>query len=153
MTAIRKRVCFSLALALAFVAASLAFTARTSEAGSQTSVTYIVEFEREPAAVYAARQRQQGRAPSDAELQTYRDGLRAEQDNFLASLASRGVSGSLVSREVKNFDGSTAAGVQLRYTYVYNGLALSAPRGAAPAIEAMPGVRAVHSDDLLYTQL
>jgi hypothetical protein len=43
--------------------------------------------------------------------------------------------------------------VPLRYTLVYNGLALSVPEAAVPALRAMPEVKSVSPDRKLTTQL
>ena len=144
----------ALLLAAAFALAALAGSSfRTASAGAGGSATFIVELKGEPAAVYAARARSAGRTVSAEELQGYRARLAAEQDKFLAALASRGVTAQLASRGVKNYDGSLAATVPLRYTLVYNGLALKVPAAAVPALKAMPEVKGVTPDALLYTQL
>ncbi|HEX8116836.1 MAG TPA: S8 family serine peptidase, partial [Pyrinomonadaceae bacterium] len=141
-------------LALAFALAAFAGPGfRAASAVAADSVTVIVELKGEPAAVYSARARQQGRTLSTEELQAYRAQLASRQDKFLASLASRGVNAQLASRGVKNYDGSLAANVPLRYTLVYNGLALKVPAAAVPALKAMPEVKGVRPDALLYTQL
>jgi minor extracellular serine protease Vpr len=126
---------------------------RTASAGAGDSATVIVELKGEPAAVYAARARAAGRTVSTEELQSYRAQLAAQQDKFLAALASRGVTAQLATRGVKNYDGSLAATVPLRYTLVYNGFALKVPAAAVPALKAMPEVKGVRPDTLLYTQL
>ncbi|HWS90184.1 MAG TPA: S8 family serine peptidase [Pyrinomonadaceae bacterium] len=144
------------ALLLAFVFALAAFAGtsyRTASAGAGDAVTVIVELKGEPAAVYLARARQQGRTVSAEELQTYRAQLAAQQDRFLAALVSRGVNGALAARGVKNYDGSLAATVPLRYTLVYNGLALKVPAASVPALKTMPEVKGVRPDAMLYTQL
>src|SRR5918993_4406530 len=118
------------AVLLAAVFALAAFAGspfRTASAGAGDSVAVIVELKGEPAAVYAARARAAGRGVSGEELQGYRARLAAQQESFLASLASRGVAAQLASRGVKNYDGSLAATIPLRYTLVYNGLALKVP--------------------------
>jgi len=141
-------------LALIFALAAFAGPGfRTASAVAADSVTVIVELKGDPAAVYSARARQQGRTVSTEELQTYRAQLAAQQDKFLAALASRGVNAQLASRGVKNYDGSLAANISLRYTLVYNGLALKVPASAVPALKAMPEVKGVRADALLYPQL
>jgi minor extracellular serine protease Vpr len=148
----RRTAC--LLLAVLFAAVVLAASSlRRAAAGAGDAVTVIVELKGEPAAVYSARAKQQGRGVSTDELQTYRAQLAAQQDKFLAALASRGVSAQLASRGVKNYDGSLAANVALRYTLVYNGLALNVPASAVPALKAMPEVKGVRADTLLYPQL
>ncbi|MFL6332734.1 MAG: S8 family serine peptidase [Pyrinomonadaceae bacterium] len=149
-----KRSTFVILLATVFALAAFAGPSfRTASAGAGDSVTVIVELKGEPAAVYSARARKQGHNVSTDELQAYRSQLAAQQDKFLAALAARGVTAQLASRGVKNYDGSLAANVPLRYTLVYNGLALKVPAAAAPALKAMPEVKGVRPDALLYTQL
>ncbi|HEX8189246.1 MAG TPA: S8 family serine peptidase, partial [Pyrinomonadaceae bacterium] len=144
----------TLLLAAVFALAAFAGSSpRPASAGAGDSVTVIVELKGEPAAVYSARARAAGRAVSTEELQGYRARLAAQQDKFLAALASRGVAAQLASRGVKNYDGSLAATVPLRYTLVYNGLALKVPAAAVPALKGMPEVKGVRADSLLYTQL
>ena len=152
MFAIQRR--FSLLILVLSLAAGSAFFGLPgrASAGGETR-TVIVELKREPAAVFAARARRQGRAVTDEELQSYRSGLAAEQNQFLAALAERGVSAALASREVKNYDGGVAGAVALRYTLVLNGLALSVPSSAVPAVEAMPEVKRVHADAVLSPAL
>lgn len=149
----RGRVVAALLGAACALAAFAGSSFRTASAGVGDSVTVIVELKGEPAAVYSARARRQGSSVSTDELQTYRAQLAAQQDKFLAALASRGVTAQLASRGVKNYDGALAATVPLRYTLVYNGLALKVPAAAVPALKAMPEVKGVRPDALLYTQL
>ncbi|MDT5272650.1 MAG: hypothetical protein QOH49_4836 [Acidobacteriota bacterium] len=138
-------------LAVVFVLAALAGSSfRAVSAGAGDSATVIVELKGEPAAVYAARARAAGRTVSTDELQSYRAQLTAQQDKFLAALASRGVTAQLASRGVKNYDGSLAATILLRYALVYNGLALKVPAASVPALRAMPEVKGVRPDALLY---
>jgi hypothetical protein len=149
----RKAACLLLTAALCALAALTGSNLRPASAGGGDTTTVIVELKGEPAAVYTARARQQGRAVSTEELQAYRSRLAAEQDRFLASLAARGVSAALATQGVKGYDGQLAATVPLRYTLVYNGLALKVPQSAAAALRSMPEVKSVHADSLLYTQL
>ena len=66
----RHRTACLLLLAALFAAAALAGTySRTAEAGAGATTTVIVELKGEPAAVRAARARQQGRTLSTEELQ------------------------------------------------------------------------------------
>jgi len=148
-----RRVLLASLLAFLIAAASPAGPARETSATAGDTVTVIVELKDEPAARYAARRRQEGAEPSDEQLESYRSALRAGQDRFLASLASRGVPASLATRAVKAPDGTVAATVGLRYTLVYNGLALDVPRSAVAALRAMPEVRSVSPNETLYTAL
>jgi subtilisin family serine protease len=148
-----RRILLVSLFAFLLAAASLAWPARETAATGADTVTVIVEMKDEPAAVRAARLRQEGSEVSDQQLEEYRSGLRSKQDAFLSSLASRGVSASLVTRAVKAPDGSVAGNVGLRYTLVYNGLALDVPRSAVSALRGMPEVRSVSPNYTLYTAL
>jgi hypothetical protein len=153
--AITRHKTAALLLVVLFVLAALAGSSlRPARAGSGQTTTVIVELKGEPASVYSARTRQQqGRNVSTEELQNYRGQLSAEQDKFLASLAARGVTATLASRGVKNYNGSLAANVPLRYTLVYNGLVLKVPASSVAALRAMPEVKSVRPDAQLHTQL
>ncbi|MGH9944933.1 MAG: S8 family serine peptidase, partial [Pyrinomonadaceae bacterium] len=129
------------------------YSGKTTSADGGDVISVIVELREEPAAIYAARMRQGGAAVSDEQLQAHRAGLGARQDEFLQALIARGVSAAVRTRDVKGYDGNTAATISLRYTLVFNGLALNVPRAAVPAIETMPQVKKVHPNGLLYTML
>src|ERR1044072_5833797 len=147
----RGKVIFALLAAVVALTALPRPSFRPASAGAGGSATVIVELKGEPAAVYSARARKQGRTVSTEELQPCRAQLAAQQDKFLAALASRGVTAQLATRGVKNYDGSLATTVPLRYTLVYNGLVLKVPAAAVPALRAMPEVKGVSADALLYT--
>src|SRR5882762_4706554 len=141
--------------ALAAIASCLlAIPFLKSAAVNNTSiVSVIVELRDEPGAVYQARAEKSGATVSADQLQAYRNQLGTKQDQFLNALSASGVTYTVVSRNVKNFDGSLAATVPLRYTLVYDGLALNVPYSAIDAIRAMPNVKSVHPDATLRTEL
>ncbi|HVS31359.1 MAG TPA: S8 family serine peptidase [Thermoanaerobaculia bacterium] len=124
---------------------SLAFLVASSLSAATTSV--IVELPQEPAAVAA-----DGGSISQAGIESYRASLRAEQNDFLAALAAKGVAFQVGGVTLQN-----AAGEEVRYhfayTLVFNGINLLVDEGAIATIEAMPEVKAVHADEMLYTQL
>lgn len=124
-----------------------------SRAGSGATVSVIVQLRDDPGAVYQARIAKSGGSVSDDQLQAYRSQITAKQDQFLSSLSSSGVAYTVVSRDVKNFDGSLAATVPLRYTLVYNGMALNVPASAIDSIRAMPNVKSVRPDASMRTTL
>src|SRR5207237_10771717 len=68
-------------------------------------------------------------------------------------LSTSRVTYRLVSPNATNFDGSLAATVPLRYTLVYDGMALNVPYSAIDAIRAMPNVKSVKPDATLRTEL
>ncbi|HEX6183042.1 MAG TPA: S8 family serine peptidase [Pyrinomonadaceae bacterium] len=149
----KNTACLLLTAALFALAALAGSNLRPASAGGGDTTTVIVGLKGEPAAVYTARARQQGRTVSTEELQAYRSRLAAEQDKFLASLAARGVSAALATQGVKGYDGQLAATVPLRYTLVYNGLALNVPADSVAALRAMPEVESVKPNEMLYTAL
>ncbi|MDT4896309.1 MAG: minor extracellular serine protease Vpr [Acidobacteriota bacterium] len=142
------------ALILLVVAAMLLNQTTTNPvSASGGTVSVIVELKDDPAAVYKARAAKSGQNVSDEALKNYRASLTAKQDEFLTGLAANGVTASIVSRNVKNYDGSLAATVPLRYTLVYNGVAMNVPYSAIGTIEAMPQVKKVHPNAMLETSL
>jgi subtilisin family serine protease len=119
-----------------------------SRAGISPGMTsVIVELRDDPGAVYAAKASQQGNAISDDQMQAYRKGLAAAQDKFLADLSSSGQAFQLQSVTVGNVK------IDMRYTLVYNGLALMVPSSGIPAIKAMAQVKDVHPDTRFFTTL
>lgn len=120
---------------------------KTSAAAGQVSV--IVELKDEPGAVYKARQEKAGGTVSQDQLMAYRNQLAAKQDQFLQALAASGVSASIVTRDVKGYDGNVAATVPLRYTLVLDGMALKVNESQIGAIRSMSQVKSVHSDEML----
>ncbi|HYG80819.1 MAG TPA: S8 family serine peptidase, partial [Pyrinomonadaceae bacterium] len=132
-------------LAFLVVAAALLSLAATNPASAGGgTVSVIVELSDEPAAVYKARAAKGGAPVSDEALQAYRNGLGARQDEFLNALGASGITASVMTREVKNYDGSLAATVPMRYTLVFNGLALNVAPSDLAALKAMPQVKKVH---------
>ena len=128
------------------------FSISNALVGSNT-VSVIVEFRDDPAAVYAAKAKQQGAALSADQIRAYRDGLTSAQDQFLKALSSAGITVQLQSVNVKGFDGNVAGSVPLRYTLVYNGVTLTVPEAAVPAISNMAGVKQVHANGVQYPDL
>ena len=127
--------------------------ATTSATASAGEASVIVELHDDPAAVYKARTTKSGNALSAEGLQAYRDGLRAKQDEFLNALAASGVNATLMTRDIKGFDGKVAATVPLRYTLVYNGVALKISSGDIGRIKSMPQVKRVSLNQVLFTSL
>lgn len=121
----------------------LAMTVATAAGAATQSV--IVEFHEAPAAVAAE-------GSSSAEVESYRASLRAKQSDFLAALTARGIAYQVGGVTLQN-----AAGEDVRYhfayTLVFNGINLIVDPAAIAQIEAMPQVKAVHDDEMLYTQL
>ncbi len=127
-------------------------TGSLSNAAS-TQVSVIVQLKDEPGAVYRARTEKAGGTVSQDQLMAYRNQLAAKQDQFLQSLAANGIAATVVSRDVKNFDGNIAATVPLRYTLVLDGMALKVDESQISAIRNMPQVKSVNSDEKLTTNL
>lgn len=126
---------------------------RSHAISSGNQVSVIVELKDEPAAIYKARTEKAGGTVSQDQLKSYRDSLVAKQADFLKALAANGIAASLVSRDVKGFDGNVAATVPLQYSLVYDGLALMVDQSSIAAIRKMPQVKSVHSDEKLTTNL
>src|SRR5437762_9938178 len=93
----------------AFAATLLAVPFIISSAGTSTNtVSIIVEFRGDPAAVYAAKLKRSGALPSNDQIQGYRNNLTAVQDQFLNSLKSSGVNYQLQTVAVKDATGNVA---------------------------------------------
>src|SRR5439155_9893075 len=97
---------------------------------STNTVSVIVEFRDDPGAVYAAKLKRSGALPSSDQIQAYRNNLSAAQDQFLNALKSSGINFQLQTIAVKNPAGNVAGNVALRYSLVYNGMALTVPEAA-----------------------
>jgi hypothetical protein len=124
---------------------------RSTATGNMVAV--IVELHDDPAAVYKARTERAGGSVSQEALMAYRNSLSSAQDSFLSSLASNGIIATVISRDVADHNGNPVASVPLRYTLVYNGMALKVDRSQIAALKAMPQVKSVHRDERLYTNL
>ena len=120
---------------------------------STNTVSVIVEFRDDPGAVYAAKLKRSGALPSSDQIQVYRNNLSATQNQFLNALKSSGIDFQLQTIAVKNPAGNVAGNVALRYSLVYNGMALTVPEAAVPTIANMSGVKKVHPNEVLHPDL
>jgi len=145
---------FRYALALMVIAIStIAMYKVASTQATTGSVSVIVELQDDPAAVYKARTEKAGGSVSGDQLQAYRDGLRATQDQFLSALTNQGVSYSLDSVDIKGFDGNTAATIQYRYTMVLNAVGLTVPQSSLATLKSMPQVKKVDANRYYHVDL
>jgi len=139
-------------LVAAFITAI--YVTQSSRASLSTgSVSVIVQLKDDPAAVYRAKIQKSGGAVSDQQLQSYRDQLKATQDQFLQALQARGVAFSVDSVDIKGFDGATAATVQYRYTMVLNGITLTLPKASLSILKSMSQVKSVEPNRMFHTAL
>ena len=141
------------AIILLAAVAMLLIQTTTKPVTASNAVSVIVELRDDPGAVYRAKAEKSGSSVSSDQVQAYRDGLRAKQDQFLAALNSSGINYTVMSRDIKNLDGSVAATVPLRYTLVYNGFALKVSPSALNAIRAMSQVKSVKPNTTLHPTL
>jgi hypothetical protein len=153
---LRRNRFFSLMIVFAMLVLTLIIvnkrgTVPASASAGKTSI--IVELRDDPAAVYKVRSEKAGATVSQDQVQAYRDQLRAKQDQFLNALSTSGINFEVVSRSIKNYDGSIAATVPMRYTLVFNGFALQVSPSAIDAIKSLPQVKSVHADSRLYPSL
>ncbi len=148
----RLRSVLTVLIPLAAVAVLLIQT-NTNPVTASNAVSVIVELRDDPGAVYKARVEKAGGSVSSNQVQAYRDGLRAKQDQFLTALSSSGINYTVMSRDIKNLDGGVAATVPLRYTLVYNGFALKVSPSAINAIKAMVQVKSVKPNTTLHPTL
>src|SRR5713226_722458 len=121
--------------------------------GQSSMVAVIVEFRDDPATVYAAKAKRQGAALSADQIRAYRDALTVAQNQFLDGLKNSGVNFQLQNVDVKGYDGAVAGNVQLRYSLVFNGVALSLPASAVPVIASLPQFKKFHPYVPLYPDL
>src|SRR5882672_1847198 len=135
------------------IAGLLAIPMFISRADAGATVAVIVQLRDDPGAVYKARTEKSGGSVSQDQLKAYRDQLSARQDAFLQALTNSRITANVISRDVKNYDGSIAATVPMRYTLVLDGLALKVPPSSIDAIRSMPQVKNVHADAKLVTSL
>src|SRR5712671_1953863 len=147
-----SRFCLGLAI-LAIVAAALYQVAGTRAAVDTSTTSVIVELKDDSAAVYKAKTEKAGGSVSSDQLQAYRDGLRASQDQFLSALKNQGVNFSLDSVDIKGFDGNTAATVQYRYTLVLNAVGLTVPQSALSTIKSMSEVKKIDANRYYHVDL
>lgn len=132
-----------LAIVLALVLAQLTVPLRPAAAlAAAATERLIVELDAAPAGVAKARAEAAG-VPFD--LAAYDAQLAADQDALVATLNARGISAQVATTTLTDAAGATQTGA-LRWTYVYNGLAVVVPSGSAAAIAALPGVRHVQGD-------
>ncbi|HEY0380458.1 MAG TPA: S8 family serine peptidase [Pyrinomonadaceae bacterium] len=136
----------SILVLLAFIVAAAVLLNRTATvpvSADAGTTSLIVTLSGDPGAVYKARTEKAGGRVSDEQLQAYRDGLRAAQDQFLSELKNRGVSFRVDGVDVKGFDGAAMGHVEFRNTLVLNAVTLSVPASAISVIKGMPQVKRV----------
>lgn len=143
---------FAAVSAIALVLLSVPFYISSAGTGTN-SVSVIVEFKGDPAAVYAAKAKKSGSALSDTQIRAYRDQLTLTQNQFLTALQNKGINFQLQTINVKDTNGQVAGSVPLRYTLVYNGVTLTVPEAAVSTIQAMSQVKKVHSNAVLHPDL
>src|SRR5687768_4545649 len=112
----------ALALAATLCASTFGPLFRARAAGVAHAV--IVEFKADPGAVWKAKMEKAGQRVSDEQLQSYRDSLTAQQNQFLEQLKGQGVSYTVVGTDLKDFAGAVAARADHRFSLVMNGIAL-----------------------------
>lgn len=130
----------SFVFALILVAAALGATPLLADAA------YIVELTGAPAAVAAASAAAAGGPLSGDEIQAVRDELRRQQDILLARLRKEGVGFIVDKALIGDFLNGAATPIELRYTLVYNGIALRLAAADVARVAATPGVKAVHEN-------
>lgn len=140
---IRLRSILTLLIFLFAAAHVLNRTVSVPVSADNGTTSLIVELKGDPAAVYKAKAEKSGASVSDEQLQTYRNQLRASQDQFLSDLSARGVSFQIDGVDVKGFDGVSIGRVDYRNTLVLNAITLNVPKAAVAVIKSMPQVKRV----------
>ena len=125
-----------------------------SAASAQIATTSVIlELAGDPGAVYKAKRTAQGLSTSAAQLEAYRGQLAAAQNAVISAATARGLAVSLDRAPIYGANHLVAAHVDLRYTLVYNGVAVKVPVAQVAALAAVPGVKNVHRSQMLRTQL
>jgi subtilisin family serine protease len=123
-------------------------------AAAQVATTSVIlQFDGDPGAVYKAKRTAQGVSTSAAQLDAYRSQLAAAQNAVISAATARGLQVSLDRAPIYGADHRIAQSVDLRYTLVYNGVAVKVPVAQVAALAAVPGVKKVHRSQMLRTQL
>jgi subtilisin family serine protease len=151
----RRRIKYLTLLALSLFTVALLVNNRITtpvSADLQTS-SVIVQLKQDPAAVYKQKTEAAGGSVSPAQLQAYRDQLRATQDQFLNQLRANGVSFTVDGVDVPNFAGGIAGHVDFRYTLVMNGVALKVSPSVIDTLKGQPEVKSVNATRALRLQL
>jgi subtilisin family serine protease len=110
--------------------------------------TVIVQLSSEPVVVAKYRAETEGRS---FDVNTYRQQIIAEQDNFLNRAAASGV--NYVVSGVSAPNGEVTANIQFRFNYVYNGVTLEVPEAAIPLLKGLEGVANVYKAEQMYAHL
>jgi subtilisin family serine protease len=148
-----RRIIAVCALALMFALINSMFVSlfRAEAAGSARSV--IIEFQTDPGAVWKAKMEKSGQSVSDEQLQSYRNSVTAEQNQFLEQLKSQGISYTIDGVDLKDFAGEVAGRADFRFNLVMNGITLNLPATALKTVEAMPQVKRVVPNTVLSINL
>ncbi|MGI0014019.1 MAG: S8 family serine peptidase, partial [Nitrososphaera sp.] len=107
-----------------------------------TPVPTIVEFDKLPSGVYAARATASGVTITDQDLQVYTDSIKSEHQQFLSKLTSMGIA-YLVTEDNVVINEREQSYLPHEFTYVYNGLGLQVPGNAINTIAGLSEVAAI----------
>ena len=140
----------SLLVALVVAAAASLLTVWQQRAGAAAVGTYIVELSADPVVVAKYRAEAAGQA---FDVESYRRQVVAQQNDFLARLAAKGVVFNVVGVDAPNGPAGEVSNIQFRFNYVYNGVTLEVPESALPALKKVEGVAAVHETTPFYPAL
>lgn len=102
----------------------------------------LVELRQTPGVLRRLSLENLGRAPTFDDLVGYARNLVQSQDQFLASLAGRGVRALLRRADVPQPDGSTRR-VEWRFTYLFNGMVLYIAADDLARLRSLPEVKSV----------
>ena len=148
-----RRAAAACALLMAALLVNTTFFGLFRAEASGVASSVIVEFEKDPGAVWKAKLERAGQQVTDEQLKQYRDSITAEQNQFLEALKSQGVSFTVEGVDLKDFAGNVAGRADYRFNLVMNGITLSVPGAAIRTIEAMPQVKRVVSNTTLQINL
>ena len=110
----------------------------------------IIELNSDP--VIVAKTKAEA-ASQNFDPEAYRQRLLAEQNQFLSQLSAAGISFTQVSVNAPNGPNGEVSTIEIRYNYVFNGLALTVPAESLDTIRGMSAVKSVHNDEVVAPQL
>ncbi|HXG91082.1 MAG TPA: S8 family serine peptidase [Blastocatellia bacterium] len=124
-------------------------TILTPRASAQLPLTsIIVELKGDPVVVAKTKAEAAGRS---FDVESYRQQIIAEQDQFLARLTAAGVPYKISSVTAPN--GPVTPTIQYRFNYVYNGIALEVPDAVMPIIAGLEDVLGVYPNGIVTVHL
>lgn len=122
-------------------------------AGSGIAKSFIIQLDKDSAAVWKAKQEKAGNEISSEDLQNYRNSLLGDQDAFLSQLDSMGISYEIDGVDISDFEGNVAHRADYRFSLVLNGITLKLPSAAVETVRNMNQVKKVETNGYMRINL